>query len=311
MYSLSQVSRGVGRGVKNPAFFGRELNRLYHRRLYRRAFNPAGVDVAAADWDNLVILDACRYDLFEERHDLPGRLERRQSRGSHTVEFLEANFGGRELLDTVYVTASPQLYRWRDRLDAQFHAVVDVWEGDGWDDEYNTVLPSTMTASVERAADRFPDKRLIAHYVQPHYPFLESGRELNTGRLGDLEGNAADLWDQLMRRELDVPVETLWRAYRENLDAALPHVDDLLSTLTGRTVVTADHGNMIGERAHPVPVREWGHPPGIYTDQLVAVPWLVHEADGRRDISADPPERSADVTDDTVSDRLRHLGYAE
>jgi hypothetical protein len=123
MYSLSQLKRGLS----TPALFLREVNRLYHRRLNGRDYNTDGVDIFAEDWDVLAILDACRYDLFAERVDLPGQLEARESRGSSTVEFLRGNVDGRDLLDTVYVTANPKLAEHAEEIEAQFHAVVDVW----------------------------------------------------------------------------------------------------------------------------------------------------------------------------------------
>lgn len=312
MYTISQLRRGLRRGLDEPRIFGRELNRLYHRRLYHREYNVSGIDVIAADWDTLLILDGCRYDMFERHHGLPGTLERRQSRGSHTLEFLEGNFGGRTLDDTVYVTASPMLHRYRDRIgDVHFHAVVDVWQEDGWDEQYKTVLPETMTDYLRRAAEQYPDKRLIGHFVQPHYPFLGTGSELNTGRLEEGEHISLDIWGRLMRGDLAVPPEHIREAIRDNIDAVLPAVEELLSEVPGRTVVTADHGNMIGERARPVPIREWGHPPGIYTEQLVTVPWLVHESGDRPTITAEATRRDEGVDHDAVADRLQHLGYAE
>ncbi|WP_121823388.1 hypothetical protein [Halostella salina] len=313
MYSLSQVRRGVRRGLSNPSFFGRELNRLYHRRLYQRPYNTDGVDVVAEDWDTLLVLDACRYDMFERLHDLPGRLERRESRGSHTSEFLIANFGGRTLRDTVYVTASPQLYNWRDEMDAEFHAVVDVWREAGWDDEHGTVTPETMADHVRRAVEEYPEKRIVGHFLQPHYPFIDGDDRLNARTFdGDDETESPDVWAQLMRGRLDASTDAVWRAYLRNLNAVLPEIAALLDELGGRTVVTSDHGNMVGERAAPVPIREWGHPPGMYTDQLVTVPWLVHENGPRRKITEGEPDAAPDaVADDVVEDRLRQLGYAD
>lgn len=310
MYTAEQIVRGLRRGFSNPTFFGQECNRLYHRRLYRRAYNPHGVDVVAADWDNLLVLDACRYDDFEAIHDLPGTLERRYSRGSHTVEFLRANFQGRELLDTVYVTASPQLYRWRDRIDATFHEVIDIWQGDGWDDDHETVLPATVRERALAAAERYPDKRLLVHFVQPHYPFIDAPELAPGGLHPDDEG--PDVWARLRSGDVDVSPERVRGAYRDNLRAVLPAVETLLTDLDGRSVVTADHGNMFGERAYPIPIREWGHPPGIYVEQLVAVPWLVHDAETRRNVTAGTAADADDVVDDdVVADRLRQLGYVE
>lgn len=103
---MSSLSR-LQRGLKSPNLLFRELNRLYYRRLNLRTYNSAGVDILAEDWDNLLILDACRYDMFKSYAELPGRLEHRISKGSATYEFLSGNFKERSALDTVYATANP------------------------------------------------------------------------------------------------------------------------------------------------------------------------------------------------------------
>lgn len=298
------------RAVDNPILFLRHANRLYHRRLGRREHNTDGVDVFDEDWDNLLILDACRYDMFARRSGLPGRLERRESKGSATTEFLTANLDGRDLRDTVYVTANPQLYRNRDLIDVTFHDVVHVWQEEGWDDEYGTVLPETVTEYAMRAAEGYPDKRLMIHYMQPHYPFVDTETDFDKGHLTGAQQE--NVWNQLLQGTLDSEHEDIWPIYEANLERALPHVEELMENLNGRTVVTADHGNMVGERAFPLPIREWGHPRGIYTDELVVVPWLVFENGPRRIIreeaSASQPN---EVDDDVVADRLRDLGYTE
>jgi hypothetical protein len=306
MYTPAQLYRGVRLGIQNPAFVGRELNRLYHRRGNRRSYNAGGVALMDEEWDTLVVLDACRYDTFAELSTLPGDLQVRESRGSHTAEFLRGNFAGRELYDTVYVTASPQLYRRREALDARFHAIDHVWDGDGWDDAAGTVRPETMTERALAARERYPDKRLLVHYMQPHYPFLAgpdlSGRNVKTG-------TGVDIWGELMRGRLDVPTAEVRAGYRRNLELALPAVRDLLAATPDRAVVTADHGNMFGERARPLPVREWGHPPGVYTEELVTVPWLVRPGQ-RRETTADPPvEETAEAVN--PADQLRSLGYVQ
>ena len=68
---------------------------------------------------------------------------------------------------------------------------------------------------------------------------------------------------------------------------------------------------MVGERAFPIPIREWGHPRGIYTNGLVTVPWLVSENGERCEITAGDSADSESVDEDVVADRLRDLGYAE
>ncbi|WP_416841649.1 hypothetical protein [Haloferax sp. DFSO52] len=311
MYSLSQIRTGLKSARSNPAIFGRELNRLYYSRLDRLSYNPNGTDVVAEDWDNLVILDACRYDMFEQQNTLPGQLEKRISRGSHTVEFLRGNFANRDLQDTVYISASPQFFAQREELAATFYDVVNVWIEDGWDESIGTVLPETMTRRAIEVSERYPDKRLIIHYLQPHYPFINAPELNPRNPYEDIESKA-DIWGELMEKKRTVAPETVWAAYRDNLQIALPSVEELMQTLPGRTVVTSDHGNMIGERSAPIPIREWGHPPGIHTTELVTVPWLVFDNGERKEILAgESVATEDDVSSDVVTKRLENLGYVD
>jgi bisphosphoglycerate-independent phosphoglycerate mutase (AlkP superfamily) len=118
------------------------------------------------------------------------------------------------------------------------------------------------------------------------------------------------MWMEIMTGDLDVSTEMLWEAYEENLDYVLEHVYELVPELTGKTIVTSDHGNMVGERSYPIPIREWGHPPMTYTTELVKVPWFIIEDETRKEITAEQPStdtRGAD--EDLVQDRLEDLGY--
>ncbi|MFW6435206.1 MAG: hypothetical protein ACOCY1_02395 [Halovenus sp.] len=269
--------------------------------------------MVAEDWDTLIVLDACRYDLFAERADLPGTLRARDSRAAHTSEFILGNFHERDLTDTVYVTASPILQRgYPEKYDPNFHAIVNVWEEDGWDDEHNSVHPETMVEWALEAAETYPDKRLIVHFMQPHYPFIAADTKLDKESVPDPTEITTDVWHEMMVKSADADPEAVVDAYRANFDLVVPYVRELLDALSGKTVVTSDHGNMLGERSWPLPVSEWGHPPGVYTEQLVRVPWLEYESGPRRTVVAEPPEDDVeDVTSDVVRDRLRQLGYAE
>lgn len=296
------VFRKLRRGVAQPRLVFREVNKLYYRIRGRR---DGVVDVFEADWDNLVLLDACRYDVFAERHDLPGTLERRTIGASSTLEFLERYVDGTDLRDTVYVTANPQLRRHRERFDVSFHDVIDIWEGPGWDESLSTVPPDAVVDAAIAAHQRYPDKRLVIHFIQPHHPFIgPTGRdELQLDSIGHFYG-------RVFTGELDVDDSLIRRAYEENFDIVMEAVDGLLAELDGRTVVTADHGEMIGETAGPIPMAEYGHPSGLPTPELITVPWLVYDNGPRREVSAG--EAAAASTPEPSSDverRLEDLGY--
>lgn len=283
---------------------------------------PRGLSIPDADWDTLLILDACRYDMFADHHDFPGRLESRRSRGSSTDEFLPANFDGRTCHDIVYVTANP-MYRieeWTGAdLDDCFHAIVDVWET-GWNDEFGTVLPETVAEATIDAHEKYPNKRILSHFVQPHHPFIgKAGRRMFSEddnekvRAEALDAeidseNRRNIWDRLDAGEVDP--EKVWTAYVENLEVVFPAVQSVLDTVDGRVVVSSDHGNLIEEYAVPFPIRMSGHPVGVHTPRLTKVPWLVVEGDERREIQPEPPADTERVSD-SVSDRLAELGYAD
>lgn len=301
----SSVADAAGIVLSNPRLLGRSVNRMYYR-VTQGDYNADGVDVFDADWDTLVLLDACRYDLFESTSSLPGTLEKRQSKASNTVGFLKANVADRDLRDTVYVTANPQFRKIEDDLDTTFHAVVDLWDR-GWDETMNTVLPETVTDAAIKTAGKYPNKRLFVYYNQPHVPFIgDTGQ--TTFDLDTITKHELPFWQQPMAGGWDIDDEVIWDAYRENLELVLPHVERLLNEFNGKTVVTSDHGNMIGDRSYPVPIREYGHPHGIYTDELTTIPWLVYSREDRREITSDSASNDDSVAG-TVDDRLEHLGY--
>lgn len=313
MYSLSSIKTAVNQ----PRSALAEINRLYEHGLRFRdspEHNPKGIDILSADWDNLIILDACRFDTFKQvASDLPGELKKVESKASATSEFLRSNFSDEELYDTVYVTANPQLYRIEngiydtEPINVTFHDQVDVWQNQ-WHDEHRTVMPKVVTEAALEAAERYRNKRLIIHYIQPHAPYVgETGiKELPTEYL--------DFWHSFRAGKFDVSLETAKRAYRENLQLVLPHVSELLFKLNGRTVVTADHGELLGERGFPVPIRRFGHPPYTNIPAALEVPWLVYESGSRPSITAEDPEyyqNKQQVDSEVVEQRLKDLGYTE
>lgn len=297
-------------GVRNPALLGRKFNQVLNRSRMRRSFNPRGIDIFAQDWDTLIILDACRFDLFESVCNFPGKLSAVESRGAATAEWLAGNCTDRKLWDVVYVTANPMLYRKQSEINVEFHDVLDIWNGDAWDDDVSTVPPDAVTERAIEAAETHPNKRLLIHFVQPHYPFLGSTTEFDKGHMDPDRQSGLTTWMQVMTGRVDATRDELWQLYEENLRQTLPAVEELVDTLDGKTVVSSDHGNMFGERAAPIPIREWGHPPGIYTDELVTVPWLEVEFEGpRRNVTGEPPVSDSKIAEQSATERLEDLGY--
>lgn len=294
MYSPAQILKGVQR----PELLFSEINCRYTHAKNGQEYNPEGCDVFEKDWDNLLILDACRYDAFKEiaAPALPGTLESRTSRGSTSPEFIRGNFSGKTLHDTVYVSANGWFAKLQDDINSEVHRFEfvdrDVMNG-------VTSKPETVAESIREMAEQYPNKRLIGHFMQPHHPFIgpSSGKFEYTRDIHEA------------KRLPRITREDLVQAYRENLELVLEHVKPLLDELEGRTVITADHGELLGERVRPIPVRRYGHPEGHYSTGLVKVPWHIYESGERKKIVSESPEQTDEVDFEAVKQNLVDLGY--
>lgn len=299
MYSLEQLLKGF----KRPRLAAFEVQSKVYDWYFGCIYSHSGTDYMEADWDNLLILDACRYDAFEELNHLDGELSVVQSPASETESFLRAIADGRSFPDTVYITANPQI----TKIDTRFHEMHFLWES-LWDDEVDTVRPEDVTEFTLSLLDRYSDKRLIVHYIQPHIPFIgPTGRQLDQapfqgGTLERAQPGEDSVWQQLKLGEMEV--ETARQAYRENLELALDAVEPLVESLVGKTVVTSDHGNAFGEWGI------YGHPRNRPIAPITTVPWLEILTDSRREIvAADSTVSPTEVQEQSVKGRLEALGY--
>lgn len=272
------------------------------------------------DWNTLIILDACRYDFFEKayRNYLDGKLEKRISPASHTVEWLVKSFPDK--YDIIYISANPFVNSFKIPLEKilpksksswiakdHFLKVIDVWQF-GWDESLNTVHPKTVNAAYFA---NLSNKKTIVHYMQPHMPYLSHDSSLNLINIhrrrvineskGEYTGKtllkysrellARKLHEMLgtegywqMRKLLNLPpwdtLEWFWRRgnsrevhyyYEDNLRQVLDSVRQLVANISGKIIVTSDHGEAFGEQGR------WGHQPKVRVPVLIEVPWLEIE----------------------------------
>lgn len=303
MYTLSSFKRGL----QNPELFREELTRQSWRGvsgLSRTILNREAKSIPELDWDNLLLLDACRFDLFEECNTIPGELSSRYSVASNTAEYVNRTFKGNHFSNIVCVSSTPKYYK--PNVEESFHDIIHVWRDD-WDEEHRTVLPEVMNDRVKQANEEYPNKRILAHYIPPHIPFIgETGKDIShevvfSNDVISMDTDEPNLWDLLEAGE--IPKEKVWKAYRENLELILPHIDEMQSYLPGKTVVTSDHGNAFGEWGI------YGHPKFRHIKPLIEVPWLVTDNSGRKEIRGSTNPETNDLDDELVEERLKDLGY--
>ncbi len=134
------------------------------------------INLMEQNWDYLIVLDACRYDYFRNMYQdyFSGRLESALSVGSCTLEWCIKSFQGM-YSDIIYISSNPYINSKTEikGFDARkhFYKIIDVWTF-GWNEELGTVLPEKIDESTLQASKKFPEKRYIVHYLQPHAPYV-------------------------------------------------------------------------------------------------------------------------------------------
>lgn len=138
----------------------RERAKLFLLRGFFKLYSHSGINVLNEDWDILIILDACRYDYFKKHNFIKGKLEKKCSLGSCTIEWVYKNFL-KTYPNIVYISSNPYIsnYMLKNIIGKNpFGFIDEVWNY-GWNDRLGTVLPDTITKRIFRNLDYFPNKK--------------------------------------------------------------------------------------------------------------------------------------------------------
>lgn len=271
--------------------------KLYGAVLDRRL--GRGVDVMDKDWDNLIILDAYNAGYFERHSSLEGDLSTVTSKGNWSGEFIIGNFADETFHDTVVVTANPHYQKGSKTDESTFHKLINP---SGVDDRTES-YPEQVTASAVDAAKTYPNKRLIVHYMQPHPPHMGPTSDAFREAFSD-ESFRGHLMFRLYEAGL-ISRATLRQSYVDTIAVVEDEVKRLTAELSGKTVVSADHGENLGEVQHWMVQLKHGNP----TPECRRVPWLEMDYSERKEIVADDPVGYETIDDDAVEERLVALGY--
>jgi hypothetical protein len=259
--------------------YGR-LTSLISRFKNKSQYKKVHEDLLEEDKFLMIVLDSCRYDFFEATYDIyldEGDLERVYSTGRLTFEYV-ANMWEGDYKDILYISGIGVINsrideRMAEKIETNYpHGYVpknnlrieDV-NSKGWNEELKAVPPEEITHEVMDSIE--DEDKIVAHFQQPHDPYIGDYRLQDV--LGEEEFrplNSYQTWD--LYRNGVITQDELRKAYRSNLVRVLKEVARLVEEVDDRRiVVTADHGEMLGECgivAHP---RKEHH-------LLREVPWL-------------------------------------
>ncbi|WP_266081669.1 hypothetical protein [Haladaptatus caseinilyticus] len=263
-----------------------------------RRFQPAGDNIYDYSWDLLIVVDSCRYDLMCEvanQYDYIPKVDSHWSVDSTTAYWMRRTFKHDQIKETTYICSNP----FSDNLvdNNKFKKVVELWKC-VWE-EPGTVPPQAVTDETIRAMRGTNSDRTIAHYLQPHCPFIPkpfSQKKLNEFSSHDHR----DVWE--LYRDRDITLDELWEGYRKNLELVLDNIHTLLESVNGDVVITSDHGNALGKWGI------YGHPPRMPHSSLRTVPWIETEATNTNGYEPDSWIKEHDME---KQDQLKALGYLD
>lgn len=252
------------------------------------------------DWDVLIVLDACRYDLFKEVYPkyLKGKLQKVETPGHQTVLWRARTWTKK--IDSLYFSANPNIRskRWIDKVgdfcSDKFSKVYDLWDY-AWDRKLSTVPPWNVNKEIKKEIKPDEKKKIIVHYMQPHGPWIGETM-LSVPFLKESEGDDPACWT-LIQRFTNEQKKIIPKAHKDNLELVLVFVRDLCEYFKDKKIiVTADHGELLGEGGKYL--HHYNILPENLYRVLIEIPWF--EVD-----TSEFPEKVG------LTKRLEKLGYLE
>ena len=228
-----------------------------------------------SDYDVIFILDACRYDVFSDvikNTGLKGDLKKYNTGTSTTFEWYKRYWNKPN--DFHLVSDNPQPFHKNSGLAYKNFKSANMSFTSSW---LNVEPEKTI-----QMGSKF-DKVLI-HLLPPHLPFVfgEGGKFCR-------QFTSKNIYWQVQEWGRRNGFEKIRLYYKEQVVGILKLIEDNLHLFSGRILITADHGELLGEQNH------YDHPPNAGEWQK---PFLY-----------EVPFFEVNVTETLIQKRLEMLGY--
>lgn len=245
---------------------------MFFRRSYYLLLQPLslfsseGFNFMEEKWDYAIVLDSCRYDSFARINNIPGSLQKKQSLGSATMEWVKKAIT-KDYKDTIVITANPFLSKLKLKEITgeknRFLKNIPAWDI-GYNMELGVTPPWTMLEICKKRINKYKNYKILFWFNQPHGPYLTYAEEKKKYIRRFDAG-----WTIVSNGE--IPMDEFKRAYEKNLKIVLKYVSELIELLDGKIIITADHGECFGEFGII------SHPQRIHIPPLIEVPYFEVE----------------------------------
>lgn len=249
-----------------------KINVFYKLRYGALDWKKEVRELVSVDRFSLIILDTARHDFFKEVYEdyLSGELFKAVTPASATVGTIKLTFP--DYYDLTYYSGIPVInskvpFREHTYLRynpwEHFKVIKNVWDSK-WEnvEGISTVPPWGVHDYVVEDLTQEDVPRKIIHLCTPH------GGWIGETKLSTVNENGKHITHSVKHGEISGA--TVRQAYEDYLKLGLEYVRSLIKHLDGEVVVTADHGELLGER------NLYGkHPLYCMSPKLRLVPWLV------------------------------------
>lgn len=295
--------------------------------------SPFGTNFLQEDWDLLVVLDTCRVDVLNQvqEHTSEGWLSdnsigEKYSIGGSTLEwtaqtfsegyedevseidFIAGNMMVQEVLDgnlrpedSANISYAPTSWNTLDRT--KFNEFLPAWEyrdsrgpDKGHVDRPHPSAKTVADTAIVHGREHDP-KRMIVHYIQPHYPYYAAAESAGRTQLHD--------WERFpfpSLRDGSIGLENVWNTYTTELESVIKSVGVLLNNYDAeRAIITSDHGEAFGEWFG------YKHRGGTIHPKVRRVPWVQTTAQDRETIKPNLDLSCSELSRDEILDALGYI----
>ena len=215
-------------------------------------------DYVKENWDYLLIIDACRYDVFEEvvkERGLKGKLTLFDTRCGQTPTWYRKYWSYKDS-DIHLISSNPQPFmtvctwdahkrfktaRWADPESSTEGEFIKKW----LKKDEQTWNPDIVLDVFERY--HWPGSRYLLHFMPPHLPYLgEKGKSL-LKKLGVVNNPHRNIYDAVRDYGRQGHWDEVRECYKENLEYVLDKIYARLDLFPGKVVISSDHAEMLGE----------------------------------------------------------------
>jgi len=209
-------------------------------------------------WRTIFIMDAMRFDVFKEiieERKISGSLMKVRSTGCETGQWMRNMFTEPAYKDILLVSNSVIYWKAVNRqILKKFGKTVPLWKGwrthgKGADLGGEVMSTKEVLEHAERESMVNRDKRLIIHDIPPHVPYCDPEGKRFLIRLMGKGGTSISRRLREYGREGPDYFKELREYYKRSAWMTLETVLNCeWLKERGRLIITADHGEMIGEQ---------------------------------------------------------------